>query len=439
MRNRSCYPRDLAIVVNDHLRRTKKRAIDIDALTRLFEVAYFASMIREEAELLNCKLIYINPDNPDPNPPRRIVSDRWSCVPLQQRIPLDVRSLVKLSKVATPWASALAVFRDAEGDLFIWGMIDQETHAYNYFNRESGSGAQRPGLIEVTIDDVGGISVYRGLSLVARLRQNALVTEFHDVFWDGPVHTTIQPYIHRFIEEVRAATGTEARWDRDHWPSSLADYWITSIIRILSNVQRYKHGGALLITTPEETPTDLTIKYGIDYDRLHQALIRRGKNAILSCEADDLIQSEYMDRRRRTMDVWAYLDKEVHGYELRDCEDEVTGCVRFISALSRVDGLLLANGFLTIKGFGVEITTRREPERIIVAGDALATQENLRAMSIDHYGMRHRSMMRYCFAHPDSIGFVISQDGDIRAMTMVGDELIMWDNVQVQLLVDYDG
>jgi hypothetical protein len=40
-------------------------------------------------------------------------------------------------------------------------------------------------------------------------------------------------------------------------------------------------------------------------------------------------------------------------------------------------------------------------------------------------------MMRYCFANPKSVGFVISQDGEIRAMTRVGGRLIMWENLKV--------
>ena len=40
-------------------------------------------------------------------------------------------------------------------------------------------------------------------------------------------------------------------------------------------------------------------------------------------------------------------------------------------------------------------------------------------------------MMRYCFAHHGSLGFVISQDGEIRAMTRVGARLIIWENLEV--------
>jgi hypothetical protein len=41
-------------------------------------------------------------------------------------------------------------------------------------------------------------------------------------------------------------------------------------------------------------------------------------------------------------------------------------------------------------------------------------------------------MMRYCYKHPGSVGFVVSQDGDVRALTRVGEAVIMWDNIRLQ-------
>jgi len=42
-------------------------------------------------------------------------------------------------------------------------------------------------------------------------------------------------------------------------------------------------------------------------------------------------------------------------------------------------------------------------------------------------------MMRYCAKFPGSVGFVISQDGDVRVMTSVDGRLVIWENIQLQL------
>jgi hypothetical protein len=55
----------------------------------------------------------------------------------------------------------------------------------------------------------------------------------------------------------------------------------------------------------------------------------------------------------------------------------------------------------------------------------------LEPFSPEELGTRHRSMMRYCNAYPGSVGFVISQDGDIRAISKVKDILILWDGIRL--------
>jgi hypothetical protein len=127
----------------------------------------------------------------------------------------------------------------------------------------------------------------------------------------------------------------------------------------------------------------------------------------------------------------AYMEEGIFESDAEDCERAITGSVRFISSLSCVDGLILATPELAIKGFGVEIRTKKEPASIFISTTAEPHKRAIRRVDPSHYGTRHRSMMRYCFANPKSVGFVISQDGEIRAMTRVGGRLIMWENLKV--------
>ena len=41
-------------------------------------------------------------------------------------------------------------------------------------------------------------------------------------------------------------------------------------------------------------------------------------------------------------------------------------------------------------------------------------------------------MMRCCAVNPGSVGFVISQDGDVRAMTQVGGQVVLWENIRLR-------
>ena len=113
---------------------------------------------------------------------------------------------------------------------------------------------------------------------------------------------------------------------------------------------------------------------------------------------------------------------------------EMAGCVKFIGSLSRVDGLVLMDKDLVVRGFGTEIVGVPEIASLYVADDEHG--QKLREIPASEYGTRHRSMLRYCNAHEDSIGFVVSQDGLVRAVKSVGGKLIMWQNVQVLLTID---
>ena len=101
-----------------------------------------------------------------------------------------------------------------------------------------------------------------------------------------------------------------------------------------------------------------------------------------------------------------------------------------MSLLSRVDGLVQLAPDLGVHAFGVEITTSDEPSTVVRAQDNLAT--DVTPFEFDHFGTRHRSMMRYCNAHPEAVGFVISQDRKIRAMCKVDGNLVVWDRVKLQ-------
>lgn len=429
---------DLASVVDERLRHggtSPGRAV----LTRLLEVVYFTSLKSEEARPVQVRLALVDPKNPDPDRPPGPNPDRWKIMKLAEPLPLTVSNLVKLSKAADPWSSCLAVYFDSSRDLFIWGLVDQVVHFNTYLVHEKSDAYAPPGLCQVIALGPADLSVYREHEFIARLAQDTLSKNLIDVFWSGPVSDCldvgVSPYIRAVWKQVLQDEdapyvkkwANELRRDR-HWASSMADTWIGSICRILISIQRFRHGGALLITGSD---ADLSIKYRINYPRLRTSLTRLWSARMRRWMADEEIEPFVDGGKGDWIPVGEYLDKEVAGNEEEDLRDEVTGCVRFISSLSCVDGLILASPDLVIRGFGVEIRTRKDVPAIHLASTPRARARSLKRVDPNHYGTRHRSMMRYCFAHPGSLGFVVSQDGDIRAITRVGTKLVMWENLKV--------
>ena len=132
------------------------------------------------------------------------------------------------------------------------------------------------------------------------------------------------------------------------------------------------------------------------------------------------------------MPILLHLDDSVTLADVEDTTLAQLGCVNFISSLAGVDGLILISPGLTVRGFGVEITGKHDPAKVFVAGDTNASRARLKRIDLDQFGTRHRSMMRYCDKYKASVGFVVSQDGDVRAMTKLPVGLVMWENIQLQ-------
>jgi len=382
------YPPDLAHAVLLELQRRDKGHPPLDVLSDLFQTLYFASLKTEEGEPIFCYLVYLDPDNYDPDPPIRIVKDRWSCVAFEERISLTVSSLVKAAKASDPRTSSFAVYHDSNSKLFIWGLVDQGNGYHDFVNFNTSVGPERPGLFQVSIGGIGHLIAYRDYQRIAELNVDTIVTKSYDVLRYGPVSDFLQPAISRFVTQVAQEVGAERFTDRNHWGGTLKEDWVATLCRLILRIRNYRHGGALLFTSDPE-PKGLNVKYKISYTRLRDALGHRAVSLIDQTFAADSIFNLEEDVLPEEMPTQLYLDESVATSDLEDSNSELDGAVWFVSLLSRVDGLVLLTGNLDVLGFGVEILQ-------------------------------------------GSLGVVISQDGDVRVMTRVGDDLVLWESIRLQ-------
>jgi hypothetical protein len=387
----------------------------------------FASLKREETQPISCRVAFIDRNQPDKNPPDNVTADRWQFFALADDLPLTVRNLVKLSTAVDPWGSTLAVDTDSAGKLRIWGLIDQSVHYSTYVVKESSSGAEMPGMFQAVIQGTGEIAVYKTYLLLGSLKQDTLVKGQQRVFQSGPVHSKLMKSIKEFQRKVRKEVGDKLYKERGHWDDSLEGNWLSALCRILIGIHKYQHGGAVLIS---DESAGLNPKYSLRYHRLADALFRVSVLSIKHTSYADMIHEKYLDQDADDIPTELYLSESVDGTTLNDTNDELTGCVRFLASLSRVDGLIWLDSQLRLKAFGVEITVRQEPSEAVIAQNSQATKT--KTLNLNDYGTRHRSMLRYCAAHSSSLGFVVSQDGDVRAITHVGNRVVLWDNVRIQ-------
>lgn len=422
-------PRDLAETVYKELSARKLPSPDQTVLSELLEVMFYASLRTEESQPIMFDIVYLDPENPGPKPPQRITYDRWQSVRLKEPIPFTIRNIVKTARASDARTSSLAVYH-IDNVLNIWGFIDQGNSYYAMVNHDAESGHTRPGIFQASVRGIGHLTVLVGFEHIADLRVDHIVPQQIDVFRSGPIKRALEPGIETFVASIRSTVAQEAYEERGHWDASLHNYWIASLSRILLRSQNFRHGGAILITP--DALAGLNVKYEITYPRLREALERRALHGIQRTFASDEIFEAYIDEHSLDMPVDLYLDETVNADEFDDSIQEVDGAIWFISLLTRVDGLVLMNPLMEVQGFGVEITLSQPPNAVFVAEDARATRDRMRHVDYNYYGTRHRSMMRYCAHIPGSVGFVISQDGDVRVITKVGDRLVIWENIALQ-------
>jgi hypothetical protein len=280
------------------------------------------------------------------------------------------------------------------------------------------------------VEGIGVIVVYIRYDKVAELRINELMRNSLDLFAGGPVRELLAPGIDRFLQAVCSMLPDDLCPPDSQMDELHTQQWLSVLCRILLRVQNIKNGGAILIT-PQINARDLNVKYGIDYERLESSLVTNAVTRIKS----DYFEKEVLKLNEATdssIPSHHYFQLKNFDKDLRANKNEIDGVIWFIALLTRVDGLVVMDQNFAVRGYGVEITTSEEPANLFIAGDKLATPSKLRPASYNHFGTRHRSMMRYCFQNPGSVGFVVSQDGEVRVMTKIEDSLVLWENIKLK-------
>ena len=280
-------------------------------------------------------------------------------MPFEQPLALDVRTVTKLAEATDPTSSSLAVFADGE-ELFIWGMVDQELRHADYVALDSISTPRRPGMFQTTIVGVGNLCVYKDFTLLGSLEQNNLVQEYYDVMWSGPVHDVLKVNLQATLaEEASIPVG---RLPGPTWHGSKTNCWCAGRTpsagswRASSNIG---HGGGLLIV-PSYLSTDLNVKYNLTYDRLPKAVVGLTKYQLLKRDTAEIV-AQHCRMASDVLPVETHVDAMTCEDRLDEHKSETLGCVRFIAALSRVDGFVLLDKSLVVHGFGVELPHRLRP------------------------------------------------------------------------------
>lgn len=368
-------------------------------------------------------------------PPRRLRAHYPDLIKLSNELPYTVAAISKLSRACDPESSEIAVAINDAGELIIIGLVDQELQVRKSRSHQRDGHFRRPGIVQVEITGVGLISVYQDNTLVGGLHKGKMASTYLDVMRRGPVYTLLKPYIThclaRIAEELGPSFRREVWWADNSWDLHVQEKWLGALSRVILIIQANGHGGALLLSAKRSTRT-LGNKYKIQYHKIESLIVQEVVAEIRGHHAWWTVHDDYCENQKKEIPIDLYFDATISQGDREDAVDALDSAIMFVAALANVDGLVLLKDGLNVAAFGVEIRNRTEPDTVYRATDEKATVRGLQRVDINTWGTRHRSMIRYCHANPGSVGFIISQDGDVRAVSKVGQRTVIWEDIAIQ-------
>ncbi|HEV2373987.1 MAG TPA: hypothetical protein VGS19_17750, partial [Streptosporangiaceae bacterium] len=401
-----------------------------EVLFELLRIAFLASLTRDEQRSTRFSIIFGSESEcvkmapvflEFENAPKSI----W----LTEPKPYDPGQIRRLAPATDPARVFIGVEVGPGGaGLGIWGLLDIGGSWSGFLRHERDAGFVPPDLLAVSSSKPGQLTVSRGGWVIAVLRQGRQTDgSASSPLEHGPVADFFKPSQIACYAEVCSRLNCDRYGDgNDDFPARSYRHVIE---RLLYRIEDQHHGGTLLLVPESAIDTSLresaAIKYGISDDRLWVYLVM-----------ELAYHQEYFDldaqlRDRPIVHRQDYSAVSVLGYQRDAIKYRVDDALSFAASLAAIDGAVVMSDRLAIIGYGAEITLREDDVTYIrLAEDVSGDRGDL--IPIDSFGTRHRSAFRFCWRVPDSLAFVLSMDGGVRAVRRVGDDVVMWTDVLVR-------
>jgi hypothetical protein len=394
------------------------------ALEQVCHTLYAASLLKEEGRSVRARVVIAPPEafSASQGPPDGTHAIRFT-VP-HNFTPNEIK---RLSPAASFFHSVVAIWPDPEreGKMRIWGVLNTGPRWMNLVaggRKPLGDDIPHP---IIHVRDPGWVLFYHGYDLIAEWRG----THFHgpslDVFQSSLLNLRFADLRRRMVEELSddclpCSLSLQVYADLAHLIS------LQFVKRIVNLVRNSGHGGSIICLPEGEAGQDAAARWidckytaetddaGLRFRHLLQSTIRRvGQLA----PADATVE-----------DAWR-LFRNSQDAELDQLEESLFELARFLSDLTQVDGALILDQRLCVLGFGGEIRVDRS---VLQVGHALDLAGNhIVPWNVQADGTRHRSVYRLCSVEPEVLGFVISQDSQVRMIANENDSVVFWTHTMV--------
>lgn len=414
----SLYPPDLAAEVERRWTEAGHPPLCMpqsQSLSQFLDIAYQASLLREEGEMVRCRLIYGNPDTFLAWAER---AEELVVLPFDHPCPLSPHEIRKLAAAAAIDRSLLGVeLRD--GNLVIWGLILTGTRWINRMDGGRYLGHPLPSNLVIQILGPGHLVVGSGHERVLENTSLLLLSSGFDPFLSKWLPARFRSTRTSMLDQLPLA-------ERDDSGTRICDSFVkmaaqSVIRRTLSLVRQRKHGGMLVYL-----PRDI-----IDSPTLHQWFRFR----VMFCQEPSTLRFRSVMQRllarllvvgkQQQLPIVTWEDyQRLQDTELASLDESLVELAHLFADLMSVDGTLVLDRGFQLIGFGGEILGDLHVLKVHRAHDLEATRTSVE--SADASGTRHRSAYRLVMSLPEALAVVVSQDGAIRFVANHEGKLTYW-------------
>jgi hypothetical protein len=263
--------------------------------------------------------------------------------------------------------------------------------------------------------------------VIATLKDGGIVQPSMDALWDGPVSDFLEPARKRLYADAVAALKCK-KWDEeghdDDYPFRFYTFFLE---RVLFYTRSRGHGGTILVLPDDIGVGDtrlsdrLSIKYPCQYSRAWDLLVR---GLINHRRFYDLHFPLWDGKKRITKGL--FQEHYMLDGESDDIDEGLTDVAQAIAAMTAVDGAVVMDYRFNVMGFGAEVIASSPSLTEISVNSG---KKALGHSPIEAFGTRHRSAFRFCSSFEDSVAFVVSQDGGVKAVKRVDKDVVLWPDI----------
>lgn len=355
-------------------------------IKRVIEIAFLASLEREEGRPIRFALILVDPE----------IGEKLSGVKrsqeyllhLQTPLPLSVDSIAKLAPALDPGISAMAVGPSGKGDeLIIWGVFTFSPTSHRFSDIPMwvyGELAYRPDFFTVYVNNAGSLLIARHHNQIGRILNGEFLPATPSPF-------TLKS-LGRYIMDSILTHALYEKYGQSYWRN------YTDILELLLSEGTARGHGSIFVLLP---PDNLQEKYYIPRFRFNEKI---GIQVLL----DQLLRDD--------LDVPTSIA----------VRKTVVERVKFLAQLGTIDGAVILTSEMELVCFGAMLSAPQWSGPIITGPDGLG-EGGGEGIDQARLGTRHNSAFSFASKYEGSLVFIISQDGPVRAVVLgENNTLLYW-------------